>query len=546
MPDPASLRPQDGPTPRGGSIVRSLLAKLVAGTLVVLALVLVPSFLVLRHRIRAEIREAMRRELTTQARTVAAQLAPLTPQQAAARLPDIVRLIPVRVTVVDPAGKVLADSDAAPGSMDNHRERPEVRAALAEGTGSSIRHSATLEQTMIYAASRYPATGPPAGVVRLALPTARADQAAGRALDFLDTAAAGAATAAVILSLVMALYLTRGLRAIRRGAWALAEGDLTVPIAVRSRDEVGEVAAAIGALAAKLRSQLLDAGADRSTLQALMDELPVGVIVCGTDRVPRTLNGAARRLLDLPPDAELEQVGEFVARPGHAEVAQRVLATRLSEEQPLAVASVEGRPLRGRWVPVGRTDGGAELVLILWDDPKDGRQAVERDMTKWAAALQEVAADLSRPTSAARLARVIEQLDRARAAELPAADAVAPVTLSSLCEPAVRVARARAAGDRISIELELGNPETLVVEANGRAGSAVHSMFNAALSASSPGAVLRLRSQDAPTDVRLVLRVRADSVKTRWMATQVAPLGGSAGADPDGEDLDVWLRLPKA
>lgn len=533
-------------TPRGTSFVRSLLAKLVAGTLLVLALVLVPSFLVLRDRIRSEVRDAMRIELATQARAVATQLAPLAPAQAAARANEIVKLFPVRVTIIDPTGKVMADGDAAPASMDNHLTRPEVRAALTGGAGSAIRHSATLDRTMIYAASRYPLTGPPAGVVRLALSTARADQSAARAFDFLDTAAAAAATAAVLLSLFMALYLTRGLRAIRRGAWALAEGDLTVPIAVHSRDEVGEVAAAIGSLAARLRSQLLAAGADRSTLQALLDELPVGVIVCDADRVPRALNGAARRLLDLPPDAELERARALIDEPRHLEVANRVLATRLSEEQPLEVESAGGRPLTGRWLAVGRADGGVELVLILWEDPRGERLAVERDQIKWSDALREVAADLGKPGSAARLARVIERMDRARATQLPTARALAPVTLSSLCEPALRGARARAAGDRISIEVELGNPDTLVVEADGRAGAALHSMFNAALTVSPPGAVLRLRSRDALTDVTLVLRIRADSIKTRWMASQVAPLGGSAGADRDGEDLDVWLRLPKA
>lgn len=58
-----------------------------------------------------------------------------------------------RITWVDKAGDVLYDSFADSQSLENHRNRPEIAAALEKGTGESTRLSHTLaEQTYYYAA----------------------------------------------------------------------------------------------------------------------------------------------------------------------------------------------------------------------------------------------------------------------------------------------------------------------------------------------------------------------------------------------------------
>ncbi len=57
---------------------------------------------------------------------------------------------PVRVTVIDPSGTVVYDSDADADRMDNHADRPEVREAFAEGEGSSVRQSSTMQHNTYY------------------------------------------------------------------------------------------------------------------------------------------------------------------------------------------------------------------------------------------------------------------------------------------------------------------------------------------------------------------------------------------------------------
>lgn len=58
-----------------------------------------------------------------------------------------------RITWVSPDGQVLYDSYADSESLENHKDRPEIAAALKNGRGESVRSSSTLaEQTYYYAA----------------------------------------------------------------------------------------------------------------------------------------------------------------------------------------------------------------------------------------------------------------------------------------------------------------------------------------------------------------------------------------------------------
>ena len=60
----------------------------------------------------------------------------------------------IRVTLVSPDGTVTYDSGADAVELPNHADRPEVAAALAEGTGSSERSSDTVGYMSLYEAVR--------------------------------------------------------------------------------------------------------------------------------------------------------------------------------------------------------------------------------------------------------------------------------------------------------------------------------------------------------------------------------------------------------
>ena len=91
--------------------------------------------------------------------------------------------IGARITVIAEDGTVLGDSDASSSQLENHRGREEIRAALRDGDGHSIRRSASVIRPLFYRAWRQmrdDGTQVPSGelrVVRLAVPMPTIEQA---------------------------------------------------------------------------------------------------------------------------------------------------------------------------------------------------------------------------------------------------------------------------------------------------------------------------------------------------------------------------------
>ena len=67
----------------------------------------------------------------------------------------------VRVTIIDPDGKVIAESHKDKATMDNHKFRDEIIDARQHPYGSAIRHSKTLNRELLYVAKQAEISGRP-------------------------------------------------------------------------------------------------------------------------------------------------------------------------------------------------------------------------------------------------------------------------------------------------------------------------------------------------------------------------------------------------
>jgi two-component system phosphate regulon sensor histidine kinase PhoR len=110
-----------------------------------------------------------------------------------------------RATVIDPTGKVLADSEADPSTMENHAHRKEFVAALGGAIGVEERKSQTLAILFVYVAA--PISG---GAVRLAYPLPEievTDRPLGKALFW---GSLSAFIFAVVVAAIASQYVCRG------------------------------------------------------------------------------------------------------------------------------------------------------------------------------------------------------------------------------------------------------------------------------------------------------------------------------------------------
>jgi signal transduction histidine kinase len=274
---------------------------------------------VLRSRLTREAGIELEREVEYFAATVTAQRGP--------RLDSIVarvaRATGRRLTVIDAAGAVIADSDFPDSvltSLENHLTRPEFQAALRGAIGRDFRRSTSTGRWEFKVAA--PVAG---GAVRVSAPVPQVDAVVREAQTAVLLGALFAAAVAMLLSLEFARSVSRPLVRLRDAAQAIARGDRPV-VDTRGGDEVGDLARALRSLEESLAERIGALERERSETAALVAAMIEGVIACDARGAVVTCNPAARRMLGFRDDEPLPPVAE-VFRP---RVAQAAIATALA------------------------------------------------------------------------------------------------------------------------------------------------------------------------------------------------------------------------
>jgi len=185
-----------------------------------------------------------------------------------------------RVTVIAPDGTVLGDSRVVTDSLaglENHGDRPEVRAARATGGGRDLRRSETTGEEYLYVARRLAA--PAGAVVRVAMPVERLRAHVRDALSALWALAAGAFAFSVVVVVWRTRPVARRLRAIEDVAHRLEAGDLGARASEEGRDEITEVARMVNRMAAGLRATLVRVEAERDMREEMLAAMTDGVVL---------------------------------------------------------------------------------------------------------------------------------------------------------------------------------------------------------------------------------------------------------------------------
>lgn len=517
--------------------------KLAVSYLLVVGLVLVPTAVYLQTSLRKGQRHTVRVELQSELRNITARLDAAPPEELLSRIDILCGALPLRMTVVDVAGRVICDSQHA--SLGNHGDREEIRTAFAEAEGSSLRQSATTDELTLYVARRFPSHGPARGVIRLSRPVSSVDAASVEAATVVRQTSAIALTVAALLSLLAALVASRPLRHMALAARSFSEGDFAAELPTPSDDEIGEVAQALEHLASQLRGKLLASGADRSTLFALMDELPVGLILYGADRRATRVNGVARRLLGLRPHDEQARCAELPELSGCREAVDRVIEDGFTREVDLAPSWRQGPPCRARWVAAYAPDGQRSPALVLLDASGSRDLAASRAMIEQCVAvLRDVAVGRDAEATAARAGG----LSRAAEALLPVGPpthaGVEVVAIGALLHAAQEVLSARLAAEATRIDSSGADVTLAVVEIDGRARRAIEGLLAWAIDARAGAHIVRVRVQAVDGAARVIVRGSADvaapdAALTAWLG----PMGGAVGERVNEDQVERWVSL---
>jgi two-component system, OmpR family, phosphate regulon sensor histidine kinase PhoR len=209
----------------------------------------------------------------------------------------------VRVTVIASGGRVLADSDADPRTMESHATRPEVIEALAKGQGQSSRRSVTMDKNLLYYAVRAPVAGGQPVVLRFALSVQTVDQKLWEFRRRLGVASLVILLVTGIVSLMISQSFSSRVERLQKFSLRVAEGDFRPIDADRTGDGLEALAVSLNQTSARLDRTIRTLTEERNLSSAILGSMVEGVaVVNASERLLFANQGFAEILgLDVPP-----------------------------------------------------------------------------------------------------------------------------------------------------------------------------------------------------------------------------------------------------
>jgi two-component system phosphate regulon sensor histidine kinase PhoR len=190
----------------------------------------------------------------------------------------------IRLTLIDEDGKVLADSSEDPAKMENHRARPEIKEAMANGSGRAVRRSPTLGLDLVYLAKRYKAESGRPLIIRLSLPVYRLNEALAAFRSRLWSISLIILILAGGISLLFFRSVSNRIRRLTEFSRRVAEGDFRLLAPERNSDELTDLSTTLNQTASKLDRTIKSLTEERNQSAAVLASMEEGVAVIGRDQ----------------------------------------------------------------------------------------------------------------------------------------------------------------------------------------------------------------------------------------------------------------------
>jgi two-component system phosphate regulon sensor histidine kinase PhoR len=186
--------------------------------------------------------------------------------------------IETRITIIDPDGVVLADSEEDPRTMVNHRFRPEITKAYTGTIGRSLRFSNTVKANMLYIGLPLKKDEQIIGVLRISLFV--------RDINNLLASMRSDILPSVILitfiSLLGAFLISRSLskatKELSAASIQVAAGNFDTKVYLKRRDELGQLAERFNHMTGQVHTLVSELKAQKEELKSIISSIDEGII----------------------------------------------------------------------------------------------------------------------------------------------------------------------------------------------------------------------------------------------------------------------------
>ena len=210
--------------------------------------------------------------------------------------------INTRVTVILPTGEVIGDSFARIETMENHKGRPEIKAALAGEKGVAIRYSSTLDKKMMYIALPLIQGHKETAVIRTAVSISDIDTKVSDVRNSISFALILTTIAAAVASLYVSRRITKPVEQMKKGAEEFSKGNLGNRLPTPDTRELSQLSRSMNFMAGELDKKIMDFKNRSRELEAVHSSMQEGVIAVDGNEQIITINTAAAKIFDFAPE----------------------------------------------------------------------------------------------------------------------------------------------------------------------------------------------------------------------------------------------------
>ncbi len=265
----------------------------------------------------------------------------------------------VRLTVVDPDGTILADSEQNPAGMENHASRPEIAAALSGETGVSVRFSSTLSRDLLYVAVPLVLPDGRIAVVRASAPRSELDAAASEFTGATLLFALGLLAVSLTAALLIARSILNPLGQLSEAVGSFAAGDFTARLHLRGKDEVAGLATRFNDMGEKVQALFAEVTSRTRELDGIFGSVTQGIALLDADSRIVRANRAFGEIVGAP-DARGMKIWEAVKTAGLVEYVERARRADAQAEE----MEIGDRRFLCTAAKMGEGEG---LILVLQD-----------------------------------------------------------------------------------------------------------------------------------------------------------------------------------
>lgn len=206
------------------------------------------------------------------------------------------RVLEARVTIIALDGTVMGESHDDRAQMDNHLTRPEVKAALESGQGSSTRFSHTVGYQMMYTAVKIAYQSDSAMIVRVALPLQQVQKDLAHLRNVLLIATILVTILVILLAALIAGRISQPVRQLTQEIHQMTSTGSPDRLLTPAYDEVEQLTQAFNTMSVELRTQIDALEAERSKLAAVLNEMTDGVLIVDNEGRIQLINPAAEQM----------------------------------------------------------------------------------------------------------------------------------------------------------------------------------------------------------------------------------------------------------